>query len=183
MSTERSDGVYGTWRNSTEKFDYFVLGVLGALCAFISQTYKAERIGINPGTLELLALLVLVLGAVFGFRRIEAINQATLINHQILHSYEIRGGFVELIQKGPGFNAQTGETYTPAFAKIEIAKLNKKLEHLHPKIEEVQNRALRHYHRRNALTIIGFLMLLAAKLFSAYVKADPLIIQAIPAIR
>ena len=92
MSTARSDGVYEKWRESTEKFDYFILGVLGALCAYISQTYKAERLGLNPGTLDLLALLVLVLAAVFGFRRIEAVNQGSLINHRILHvhSFPIR---------------------------------------------------------------------------------------------
>lgn len=170
MSTDRSDGLYAKWRESTEKFDYFVLGVLGALCAYISQHYKPERIGLNSGTLELLALLVLVLGAVLGFRRIEAINQATLINHQILHSYEKRGVLVSVLQNGPGTNTQTGETYTPEYATHEIPKLKQKLEHLQPRLAATQARALQHYHQRNALTLIGFLMLLAAKLFSAYVK-------------
>lgn len=170
MSTDRSDIVYEKWRESTERFDYFVLGVLGALCAYISQTYKAERIGVNPGTLELLALLVLVLAAIIGFRRIEAVNQSNLINHRILHSYERRGGLVEVIQKGPGFNAQTGETYTPEYAKNKIAELSKKIALLQPELEDAQGRALKYYHLRNALTLTGFLMLLAAKLYSAYVE-------------
>lgn len=168
MSTARSDSLYGKWRESTEKFDYFVLGVLGALCAYISQTYKAERIGINPGTLELLALIVLVLGAVLGFRRIEAINQVTLINHKILHSYERRGVLVSVIQKGAATNMQTGETYTPEYAKREIKKLNQLLMQLNSQIEPVKNRAQQNYKWRNALILIGFLMLLAAKVFSAY---------------
>ena len=90
MSTARSDGVHEKWRESTEKFDYFILGVVGALCAYISQTFKPERIGLNPGTLELLALLVLVLGAVFGFRRVEQVNLVTLVNYRILHANERR---------------------------------------------------------------------------------------------
>jgi len=170
MSTDRSDGLYAKWKESTEKFDYFVLGVLGALCAYISQTYKPERVGLNPGTLELLALLVLVLGAILGFRRIEAMNQATLINHRILHSYEKRGVLVSVLQNGPGTNTQTGETYTPEYAKHEITKLSQKLENLHPLLDASQAKALQHYHQRNILTLVGFLMLLAAKLFSAYVK-------------
>lgn len=170
MSTDRSDGLHAKWRESTEKFDYFVLGVLGALCAYISQTYKPERIGLNPGTLELIALLVLVFGSVIGFRRIEAINQGTLINHRILHCYERRGGLVLVLQNGPGTNTQTGETYTPEYAKDEISKLNQNLAHLQPQLDATQARALQHYHRRNAVTLVGFLMLLAAKVFSAYVK-------------
>jgi hypothetical protein len=78
MSTERSDALFKSWRESTEKFDYFMLGVLGALCAYVAQGYKPARIGINSGTAELIALLLLVLAAVLGFRRIEATNQAII---------------------------------------------------------------------------------------------------------
>ena len=168
MSTVRSDSVYEKWRESTEKFDYFVLGVLGALCAFISQTYKPDRIGINPGTLELLALLVLVLGAVFGFRRIEATNQTALISHKMLHANERRGVMVSVVQNGPGTNMQTGETYTPEFAQGEIENLTQQLNQLKPQVESAKKRAHNAYRLRNMLTFWGFLMLLAAKVFSAY---------------
>ena len=168
MSTARSDGVYEKWRESTEKFDYFVLGVLGALCAFISQTYKPEKIGVNSGTLELLALLVLVLGAVFGFRRIEATIQTTLINHKMLHANERRGVMVSVLQSGPGTNIQTGETYTPEFAKKEIESLTQQINQLKPQVESAKERAHKAYKLRNQLTFWGFLMLLAAKVFSAY---------------
>ena len=171
MTTDRSDGLFAKWRESTEKFDYFVLGILGALCAYISQSYKPERIGLNPGTFELIALLVLVLGAVLGFRRIEAINQAKLINYRILHSYEKRGVLVSVLQNGPGTNTQTGETYTPEYASNEITKLDRLIKLLQPQLDASQARALKRYHQRNVLTLIGFLMILAAKLFSAYVKA------------
>ena len=163
MSTARSDGVYEKWRESTEKFDYFILGVLGALCAYISQTYKAERLGLNPGTLDLLALLVLVLAAVFGFRRIEAVNQGSLINHRILHAYERRGVLASVTQNGSGINTQTGETYTPEYAASQIPLLSK------PQLQAAQKRALVHYQLRNGFTLVGFLMLLSAKLYSAYV--------------
>lgn len=169
MFTARSDGVYEKWRESAEKFDYFILGVLGALCAFILQTYKPDRIGINPGTLELLALLVLVLGAVFGFRRIEATTHATLLNHKMLHANERRGVMVSVTQSGNGTNTQTGETYAPEFAKKEIENLTRLLDQLKPQVESAKAQALKTYKLRNMLTFWGFLMLLAAKVFSAYV--------------
>lgn len=169
MPTSRSDAVHEKWRESTEKFDYFILGVVGALCAYISQTYKPERIGLNPGTLDLLALLVLVLGAIFGFRRIEMTNLATMVNHRVLHSNERRGVLAKVVHNGPGMNTETGETYTPEHATQEIAKLSKLIDLLHPKLEFAQKRAQRYYKLRNAFTLTGFLMLLGAKLFSAYV--------------
>jgi hypothetical protein len=169
MSTSRSDAVHEKWRESTEKFDYFILGVVGALCAYISQTYKPERIGLNPGTLDLLALLVLVLGAVFGFRRIEMTNLATMINQRVLHSNERRGALVSVVHKGPRVNTETGEVYTPEYASQEVAKLTKLIELHHPKLESAQRRAQRYYKLRNAFTLTGFLMLLSAKLYSAYV--------------
>ena len=128
MATARSDGLHATLRESTEKFDYFILGVVGALCAFISQTYKAEQIGINPGTLELIALLVLVLAAIFGFRRIEAVILATAINHRVLHANERRGVLASVMQNGPGLNIETGATYTPAYAAKEIPRITAQLE-------------------------------------------------------
>ena len=91
MTTERSDKLRTTWRDSTEKFDYFILGVTGALCAFISQTYKPAKIGVNAGTLEVVALLILVLAVVASFRRLEKSLLTTATNHQELHAYEARG--------------------------------------------------------------------------------------------
>lgn len=169
MSAERSDGIHEKWRESTEKFDYFILGVLGALCAYISQSYKPEKLGFNPGTAELLALLILVLAAIIGFRRVEATNLATLINHQILHAYERRGVLASVIHNGPGFNSQTGQTYTEEYALQEIPKMGKKIDQLNSQFRKVQQQAQSHYKVRNALMLLGFLALLAAKVFSAYV--------------
>lgn len=168
MTTERSDALFEKWRESTEKFDYFVLGVLGAMFAYVSQGYKPEKLGLNPGTLELAALLTLVLAAVAGFRRIEATNQATLINQRILHANERRGVMTQVVQRGPGLNTQTGRTYTPEFATQQIPQINKHIEQLEPQLKITQDRALYSYKGRNYLTIVGFLLLLGAKLWTAY---------------
>lgn len=169
MNTTRSDGLHDKWRDSTEKFDYFMLGVLGALCAYISQNYKPDKLGINPGTVELLSLLILVLAAVVGFRRIETTNLATLINQQILHANERRGVLVSVINNGPGLNSQTGQTYTPDYAQQEIPKINQKIERLNLQFGKIQRSVIIYYHARNYLMLGGFLILLSAKVYSAYV--------------
>ena len=169
MSTERSDDLFKKWHESTEKFDYFMLGVLGALCAYLSQGYKPDRIGLNPGTVELLALIMLVLAAILGFRRIEATNQATMINHRTLHCNERRGTLVSVLEQGPGLNTQTGQIYTPVYAADQIPFLTEQIRLLEGQLRVVQRKALFAYRARNVLTMTGFLLLLAAKIYSAYI--------------
>ena len=168
MTTERSDALFKNWRESTEKFDYFMLGVLGALCAYSAQGYKPERLGMNPGTVELIALLVLALAAIYGFRRIEATNQATIINHRILHANERSGVLASVMHNGPGFNAQTGQTYTREYAASQIPLLAKQITVQEGLLQVIQRRALFTYRLRNALTVVGFLLLLSSKVYSAY---------------
>ena len=109
-----------------------------------------------------------VLGVVFGFRRIEATNLTTLINHKILHANERRGVMVSVLQGGPDTNMLTGETYTPDFAKKEIENLTQQIKQLQPQVDSAKEQAHKAYKLRNQLTFWGFLMLLAAKVFSAY---------------
>jgi hypothetical protein len=169
MSTERSDKVHSQWRDSAEKFDYFILGITCALCAFISQTYKPERVGLNAGTLELLALLILVLAVVAGFRRIERTLLATAINHRVLHAYEARGGIVAKLPEGRTLlNEATGEVFPPGAAVRRVAELTKSIQHFEAQLGPVQEAAQVKYHLRNALTLVGFLCLLGARVWSAY---------------
>lgn len=168
MTTKRSDGLYESWRLSTEKFDYFILAVLGALCAYISQNYSPEKIGVNPGTIEFLSLLILVLSVILGFRRIEQTNQSLRLNHQLLHSYERRGNLSEVIEKGTGTNRGTGEIYTPEYAMQETVVLTSKIKTIEPLLKESQIKAKKYYNLRNYSMFLGFMLLIFAKLFSAY---------------
>jgi hypothetical protein len=168
MTIERSDKIHESWRLATEKFDYFVLGVTGALCAYISQKYVPEKFGFNPGTFELLALVILVVAAVYGFRRIEKTMQLTLLNHQRLRTKEERGS---LISEGPGplLNKATGDVFSPEKIQAMIQQKTAEIPLIEKQIEELGSQALFAYKARNYLILIGFCTLVFAKLYSAYV--------------
>ena len=169
MATERSDKVYASWRDSNEKFDYFILGVICALCAFIGQGYKASQLGINSSTLELIALLTLVLAAVAGFRRIEKALLLTLINQRQLHAYEACGGMVAKLREAQMLiNEATGQTYTPEQAMARVTELTKTIDQLERQLEPTKKATPQQYHLRNALTLVGFLLLIASRVWSAY---------------
>lgn len=168
MSVERSDKVYESWRQAVEKFDYFVLGLTGALCAYISQKYVPSKIAVNPGTLELVALLVLVFAAIVGFLRIEKTMTLASLNHQYLRAKEERGS---LISAGPGtlMNQATGDVFTPDRVQELIQEKTTQIPIMQRHIEKVGEAAQRAYCFRNWAILAGFIMLLSAKVWSAYV--------------
>lgn len=169
MSTERSDKVYETWRQAVEKFDYFILGVTGALCAYISQVYKPSQIGLNPGTLELLALLLLVASAVAGFRRVESTIQVTSLNHRYLRAQEERGVLISRANGGHLINESTGDILSPEVVAHQVQLATEAIPALRTQLESARNAAESSYSTRNGLLFVGFSALVAAKVWSAYV--------------
>ena len=169
MPTDRSDKLHADWRTSSEKFDYFILGIVCAICAFIAQSYKPGKLGINPTTLELVALLVFVLSVVAGFRRIEQTLLVTVLNQRELHAYEARGGMVSKMPEGRTLiNEATGQLFTPQQAEGRVAELTKTIRETRPMLEAAKVAAHTQYKRRNSLALAAFLLLLAARVWSAY---------------
>jgi hypothetical protein len=52
MATERSDKVLLEWKQSIEKFDYYVLGIAVALFAYSAKDFSAQPLGLNATTVE-----------------------------------------------------------------------------------------------------------------------------------
>jgi hypothetical protein len=169
MSTRRSDSVFEYYRAASEKFDYFVVGVTGALCAYISQTFAVKPISVSPQTLELTALLVLVLSVIAGFKRIELSLVAARYNAHTLRVQEQKGNLVSNFQGGHLVNSATGEMMSASTVQMKIQVLSEVL----PEFEEGMNKSAeaagRWYHVRNWLLLCGFLMLVSARVWSAYV--------------
>lgn len=80
--------VWKEWRTEVSKFDYFVTGGTGALCAYIAQKGQFGILGMTPQTLELAALMVLVLSVAAGFKKMEAVQLLLQWNSRILDSNE-----------------------------------------------------------------------------------------------
>ena len=168
MTTERSDKVYDNWRQGAEKFDYFVLGLTGALCAYISQTYTPEKLGINPGTLELLSLALLVSAAIAGFKRVETIIEITRLNHWMLRTNEERGALISKSRSQPMLNESTGDILSPQMVQQHVNALTRSIPSFDLQIKNAQLSALRWYRIRNVLILAGFVVLVSAKVLSAY---------------
>jgi len=168
MTTERSDKVYDNWRQGAEKFDYFVLGVTGALCAYISQTYTPEKLGLNPGTLELLSLVLLVCAAAAGFKRVETVIEITRLNHWVLRANEERGELISKSRSQPILNKLTGDILSPQEVQQHLNALARSIPSFDLQVKNAQSSALHWYRIRNSLILVGFVVLVSAKILSAY---------------
>lgn len=168
MATERSDKLNEAARDAQQKFDYFILGVIGAVCAFIGQSFRPEQLGVNPSTLELLAVLTLFGAGVAGFKRLESTNRVLKMNSGYLYFQEVRGAMTSA-QGAPFINTATGRVYSPGKAASHIAALDEVIPKAKADLEKAGNDSLIAYKWRNRLLFSGFMLFISSRVWSGYV--------------
>ena len=165
-SEKRSITAFEHYREGEQRFEYFITGVSTALCAYVGQTLQPQRFGFNPYTLEVLALALVVVSIILGFKRIEIRILLHGLNHNLLHMGEVRG---TLVSQPQGFiNELSGEVLTADEIQKRIAAINKKLPIAQQKIKTAQDKILKYYRWRNWLLLCGFVGLFTSKILAPY---------------
>jgi hypothetical protein len=165
--SERSTTAYNAWREEAQKFDYFMLALIGAVCAYVAQGVKPQKLGWTPFTFELAAVTCLVGAAVFGFRRIE--HNIGLL-YQTHSRLEWEEHLSQLVTKYSGAPLQTnlGEVLTPERIEKRAAVLREAITNT----EALQERSVKlsgaNYQRRNWSLLIGFALLVASRVIQPY---------------
>src|ERR1035438_3180715 len=171
MSDQRSIAAYDHYQKASQQFDYLVTGATGALCTYILQTFKPKRIDLSPYTLELLALAVLIVSVVVGFKMIESKVTALGVNAEWLRSSERVGALVAALPNvpfSPGVNTQSGEMITSENISEKIGNAQASTKFRQAEIDKWGKRTLRLYKWRNRTLACGFLLLVLARLASPY---------------
>ena len=70
---ESNNSTFQIYFEAEQRLDYFLAGIIGALCAFLAERYHADKLGLNTSTLALAAILLLILSFYYALKRIEAI--------------------------------------------------------------------------------------------------------------
>ena len=101
-----------------------------AFLLLASELHDAVAVGVGTenvkravGTLELLALVLLVCSAIAGYRRIERSIEVTLLKHRLLRANEKRGALVSKAQSGPLVNESTRHILSPQIAQQHFGAL------------------------------------------------------------
>lgn len=169
MGTERSDVMYGYWRDASDKFDYFVVGGAGALAAYVGQNLQVTSLGWNAATVELGALILLVGAVIFGFKRIENNVEVFKAMHKRLYAEEARGSLVEAASKGPSVNAATGDVLAPHVMRALAEQHDAQRIALRKVLEDRVKQSGAFYIWRNRLLLNGFALLVFARVIKAYI--------------
>lgn len=170
MTHERSDEAWHGWKESSEKFDYFMAGLCSALTAYVGQGFAPTRLGINATTLDVIALCFLCGSVVAAFKRIEMHVTALLANHRRLYHHESTGNLTAASQlTGPLLNKATGEFLSPSDALRRAEKHKTAAENVESKENSYAKKAAAAYRWRNRLLYTGFTLLVMARIWKAYV--------------
>ena len=166
--------VWHAWREASIKFDYFITGGTGALCAFVGQTVKFERFGMNPSTLELVALLVLIASVAAGFVRIEKVIGAIGLNYLALQQGRVLAQLREGLKTfKAGANRDPlitvyGEPKSADELKALIEDTGRAVRETDVELETLMRQATVWYFVRNGTLAGGFLLLIAARVAKPY---------------
>ena len=168
---ERSLIAYEYYRESLLKFEYFFTGLIGVFCAYISQNFTVDKIGISPNTLELVSFLIFVISFGLSLSRLSGIVQGYKLNHRQLHLLELKGTLRLNLVNNPEksqLNKDTGAILSARQVETEIIKIDKELKPLESMFSKLNKSNKSLFSWRNTLFLLAFFILIASKIWLAY---------------
>jgi hypothetical protein len=158
-----------------QRFEYFIVGVSLALCAYVGHTLQPEKLTLlSAYTIEVVSLALLILSVGVGLKRIESLVQTSRFNGQLLDAIEKRGA---VMTAKPNFEGliivkYPGRLLTSEAAANWVRELNDKIPVLHHLIEKETIRAEKLYKWRNRLLLTGFCGLVLSKVLTPYLHSS-----------
>jgi hypothetical protein len=162
------------YREGLQRFEYFIVGVSLALCAYVGQTLHPEKLTfLSAYTIEVVSLAMLILSAGVGLKRIESLGQISRLNGQLLDAIEKRGAVMASKPNSEGLIVvkYPGRLLTSEAAANWVRGLNDKIQVRHHMIEKETIRAESLYKWRNRLLLIGFCGLVLSKVLTPYLRS------------
>jgi hypothetical protein len=171
MADEKSMMVYARSTESQDKFDYFMATITGAILTYILQKYQPAKWCWNAATLEPIGLILLFLSFFFGLLRIQATMLVYRHNCDCLRAGEMKGSLIDAYESGTiasGIEPSSGRIITRAEMPNIINEYQEREKSEDEARKKHSNSAHTYFVWRNRLLVIGFLILLMAKMLSPY---------------
>lgn len=154
-------------RAAEQKFEYFVVGLSLALCAYAGEHTDPRILGPTGTAVQFGALVCIVVSIVFGFLRLQSFVLIKRLNFEILHWGEQLGQMMESVSNGkPVFNRSTGDFWTIEQLKKETDNIPTTLRERDVQLRKELSKFEAHYHWRNIFGLVGFVGLVTAKFIS-----------------
>ena len=168
--SEKADEVFGLSHKSSEKFDYFLCSVSGALFAYIAQTFTPQRLDNPFSALQTASLLFLAISFYAGIRRIQYRNAMIRENHVMLANAEHASKLTELLSNpGDSFrNKRTGKNEDRQTVQNQHQVYVDASNRAAATLQFVRTRAKRHGKAQVVFLLVGFLTIFSAKVLQPY---------------
>jgi hypothetical protein len=170
--TEQSSEVFEMHQKGSQKLDYFLCSIAGALFAYITQTYSPQKLDNIFSILQTAALLILSVSFYAGIRRIQYANAMFRYNHDMLCANQDvvkLDALLNLPEKHSSFrNQSTGQTESrlqieqKRLSRIEDAGAAEQL------MAKARKKLARHGQSQLRLLFLGFLAILVSKILQPY---------------
>jgi len=165
---------FGCYRESLQRFEYFIVGVSLVLCAYVGYTLHPEKLRFFSVYLfEVVSLALLILSAGIGLKRIRSLVQISRWNGHLLDAIEKRGAVMAAKPNSEGLIVvkYPGRLLTIEAAADWVRELNDRIPVLHHMIEKETTRADSLYKWRNRLLLIGVFGLVLSKVITPYLHS------------
>jgi hypothetical protein len=149
MAEDRSFELFRSYSAMEVGLDRLLLGISLAICGYLGQTVEFGRIGFDVPTGNLLVMLLFVLSAAFGVRRLERTRDTAKFNH----------GQIEIER----FLAKAQQASSSQASEIERG-----LDIVSGRLKKAMDEAHSAYNARNWCMFMGLLFYVALKVVAAY---------------
>ena len=166
MDNERSSLMNQIIIDIEKKFDYFILGLIIGLLAYISQSIKNSfNFGINQETGSIFVIFFLLCALITSLYRIKYYTLFYKINLKYLETGETLSKYNSAVaSKKEVRHSLTGKRLDKNQALKTIDELTKKMISLEKILGKYKARGKLFYKLRNLLLILSFVLLIATKL-------------------
>ena len=159
------------YRDASQRFEYFILGVSIALIAYAGQALIPQKIGPNAYTVETSGILLVIAAVLISLKRLEKLICGLQITVRLVDSQDHRALLARaFIEGGDRSDFGRGELWKPDDMKKQIEEYDKIIPHYEKTIEEINVVVFRLYRLRNCLLVCGFLILFAGRILEAYLN-------------
>jgi hypothetical protein len=164
-SEDETLALYQRARESGEKFEYYLLGLTLALCAYEGKTLTPEKLGLNAYTIEVVSISLLIGSIIIGFKHVQAMIATSALNHLSLSLEHQRS---RLAKGEPMYEKRTGELLNEQDRAQAAANINREFEEAERELNKVLAKSGRLSSWRIWLLIAGFIGLVLSKVLVPY---------------
>jgi len=165
---DRSVEAWKSWKDAQLKYDYYIVGLVAALFAYVGSSYIPQKIAFSQNTFELTSIIFLAVSLIVGIKRLEIDLQLQTITLKQCEASDLKKVANTIIAHGGSKNGDTGGEITVSEASEKAELLQSSLKKLNEIFIEKSKVGEWLFKIRNWALSLGFITYAASKIVGVY---------------